>query len=227
MRAMRRSSSSLIMILVCLLSVNNQAFATSGGAKADVAGMREFLSSHGVRAEVQERLIADVLSGKQLEAGKNVDPVRVSETRRDGLIVTVREFSDGSISVSEVSDLALARTNSARGIGVASVSGCSFSGSPYAGYWTNCIAKESRTEIAIAYRFDYSNTQSTGARITGYRGAGIDTFLGTFSEGKFERISNTEVRYTGLYTYYGGLKTLTTYLRTSVSGNVASTYLKF
>lgn len=77
-----RAGSNLLMVLPCLVGVTPPASAHAVTREADVAGMRQFLSCHRVPGEAQNRLIADVLAGKQLDAGRDAKPIRVSESRR-------------------------------------------------------------------------------------------------------------------------------------------------
>jgi hypothetical protein len=87
----------------------------------DVEKSRAFMTEYGVSAEVQDRLIADALSGKTLMADQTESvPVSTEVVESSGSRDVVSVYSDGSIKVVESETPA-----EPDGVGPMDISGCS------------------------------------------------------------------------------------------------------
>ena len=105
-----------------------------------------------------------------------------------------------------------------------SVSNCSFSGSNYAGYWTNCIARGSSPTLSLAFRFSYQNIQGQGSSITGYCCAEHTAVGGTWSDGHWQTPYRNYLRYAGTWTAYNNITSNSRYLEVSTNGSAVTAY---
>ncbi len=183
--------------------------------------MREEMTRYGVDTQTQDSLIEALNRGESWESLEGGVPVSRETVRLDSTIETIERYSDGSIIVTVAPDLeavAEGTTGPTR-----SVSGCSYSGSSYAGYWKNCRASVSLVALTLRFSFDYQNIRDTGSSITNWYDPSHVAYGGSFTGGAFSKKSATSVRYSGTFTLYNNLGSNTAWIQANVSGNVAST----
>lgn len=218
-RQLLRSLLVVLAMVAALVVPVTSANGASGLTAEDSANMRAWFADYGVTAAAQSYLTSKVGRGELLDSDRNVPPVRTEATRTGQVIRTVRTYPDGSISVSEVSDLkSIAKAKSNGGLSPRSVSSCVYtSGGTYGKYWDNCIAREDTATLRLAFRFNY-RADSAGTRITSACCEESQAYGGSFTEGRLTALNSQTRRYSGTFVYYSGIASLTRWMQVRVSG---------
>lgn len=154
--------------------------------------VERFLARYGVSPEVQTRLIEKLDRGELWDSILGVTPTSEVRLNENEILST---YPDGSVAVFSIHDGSQDRFSGFRpSIVTQDVSKCSFSGSHYAMYWNNCLAKWSYSFTTYTLRFNYTHNQG-GWRITDYWEPMFKSSNGNVSNTHVVRYSDTHVTY--------------------------------
>ena len=159
--------------------------------------VERFLSKYGVTRETQASLFEKLEKGEIWDSMRGVEAVNEVRINR---LETLSTYPDGSVAVFSIYDGTEGLGATPPSMALQSVSECSFSGSHYAMYWKNCLAKWSYGTTSYTLRFNYRHDQGSWG-ISDYWKPLYRSFDGSITNTNIVRYSDTLVTY---YADYSG-----------------------
>lgn len=173
----RKSLAGVVAGVALTLSAFGAPAAQAVDAYDDV---RDFWASHGVSAEVQDALVAELESTGAVDSMEpGAEPVSVHSEDTGGATVTVATFPDGSISVSTIEKpLELKPGQIAP---MASVSGCTTNSGPGYVTYKSCTVAADNGIFRMSFLVSYEKYQGASAQILAAWSAKATSGTGTIT----------------------------------------------
>lgn len=156
--------------------------------------LNAFFEEARIPADTQEKLLEKLNNGELWDSMKGSEAISAEEVNEHGFSKTIYRFEDGSAVITSVQNplqTINANTDLQNGVSECQVA----SSSHYHISHYDCLAKVSMGVASLSFRFDRTTGSGAQATLDGYRSPAHFIVGGSITNGRFQKVSNHQVRY--------------------------------